>query len=343
MKRLIIIYIIVAIFLSCSKKEKEGKIIIETKIELKRYEFSEKLIFKSGDFDVFNGKLLIRNHLSQKLLTLYDLINNVEIQSILEIGDGPDEFSKIISFKHISNEKITIYEKDIFRYNIIELSKDSIKKIYRYPKLDSDNSNLVGNDQYFIANGYFQKRFNLYNLKDKSEIQFGEYPEIGKPINENSKGMFFQGYGVLNSQSSIYAFATNSIPTVDFYKLGGSEPKLIKRVEYPYEMDFADHSNDRLISIRYNDNHKFGFRSITSSKEYIFILYSGKSKFTDGNLYSSGNEIHVFNFEGELLTKLNFDLPLNVIRVDAEMNVLYGISPTSDDAIYYFSLVDYGL
>ena len=52
---------------------------------------------------------------------------------------------------------------------------------------------------------------------------------------------------------------------------------------------------------------------------------------------------HVFNFEGELLTKVNFDLPLNVIRVDAEMNVLYGISPTSDDAIYYFSLDDYGL
>lgn len=342
MKKLLIICSILILFQSCSKS-KEEDVVNEVKIVWNKYEFREKLFFKSGDFDVLKGRLLIRNHLSDKLFVLYDLINNVEIKSILDIGEGPEEFSKIVSFRQIDSDKITVYEKDIFRYNIIELSKDSVVSISRYSKLDSDNSNLVGNEDYFIASGYFSKRFSLNNFKDKSEVLFGEYPKISQEINENSKGMFFQGYGVLNSVNNVYAFATNSIPMVDFYKLDGTEPKLIRRVEYPYELDFEDLSNKGFISIRYNENHKFGFRSITSSKTHIFILYSGKSKLTDSNQYSSGNEIHVFNFEGELLTKLNFDLPLNVIRVDAEMNVLYGISPTSDDAIYYISLDENGL
>ncbi len=275
-------------------------------------------------------------------MTIYDLIDNKEINSILEIGNGPNEFSDIISYSH-SSDKIAIYEKNIFRYSIVDILNDSVINIKRYPKLNTDISTLVGNDQFYITSGYFKQRFNLYDIKKKSTFQFGEYPEIIEPLTQNAKGMFFQGFGVLNSNKNLYVFATNSIPIVDFYKLDGLEPELIKRVEYDSELDFKDLSSDNSIKIQYNNDHQFGFRSITSSDKHILILYSGKTQATDGNLYSSGNEIHVFNFEGDLLKKLKFDIPLNVIRVDAELGVMYGLSPNSDDAIYYVSLKDCGL
>jgi hypothetical protein len=330
--------LICLVLIGCQRSIEEGFLNDELKVEWIKYEFSEKIIFKSGDFEVSNGKLLIRNLISENLLTEYDLQKNKKIKDVLEIGDGPNEFSKIISFRSISDKRISIYEKDRFRYNLVELSNEKITNIQRFPKLDTEISNLIGTEDYFISSGYFSKRFSMTKLNGDSNILFGDYPDIKQEIREESKGLFFQGYGTLNINKETFVFATNSIPVIDFYKLADNEPELIKRVEYPYDLHFEDISNGGLVSVRYSDKHKFGFRSITSSDKLVFILYSGKSKITDGNEFSSGNEIHVYTFEGTPLVKMIFDLPLNVIRLDAKMNVLYALSPMSDDAIYYLPL-----
>lgn len=330
--------LICLVLIGCQRSIEEGFLNDELKVEWMKYEFSEKIIFKSGDFDVSNGKLLIRNLISEKLLTEYDLERNEKIKDLLEIGEGPVEFSKIISFRSLDDNRISIYEKDKFRYNIVELSNDKVPNIQRHSKLDTEISNLVGNEEYYIASGYFRKRFMMTKLNGASIIFFGDYPDIKHEIKEESKGLFFQGYGTLNKNKGAFVFATNSIPVIDFYKFTDKEPELIKRVEYPYDLHFEDISNGGLVSVRYTDKHKFGFRSITSSDNFVFILYSGKSKLTDGNEFSSGNEIHIYTFEGIPLAKMIFDLPLNVIRLDSEMNVLYGLSPKSDDTIYYLPL-----
>ncbi len=63
MKKVILFYIISLVCLGCSRKMKEDVIVDEHIIEFNKYEFSDTIFFKGGDFNVHDGKLFIRNHL----------------------------------------------------------------------------------------------------------------------------------------------------------------------------------------------------------------------------------------------------------------------------------------
>lgn len=234
-------------------------------------------------------------------------------------GNGPNE---IVQFIPVENN----------RNNVITFADRAQKKLYSI-RSEGENKILINeisfkdetprffslnelNDSIFIFTGMLSEgRFGIYNTTNNSIRYTADYPQ-----NDESKHLKFPHIAALYSGTQIgintngYSFAAIYNGLLDIYNMDANGViQKTKSVHYHYPK-FNILENGPIIGN--SKETKEGFRSITCDSTYIYLLYSGKSMREYDVEAFNGNEIYVYNWQGDPVKSYVTDSDLMSICVN---------------------------
>ncbi len=260
-------------------------------------------------------------------------------------GRGPGEFLSTWSITSIDLNKnnIGVYDNILSRFSSfdIEIESDSINIVNgQLINLDSSEGRPVNvtllNNNTLVGTGSFQeKRVRYFNLDGSIKKSVGDLPLVES---KNSNFSFFTVNRRFpdNILQHAYQSKIESRPDGHFFAIAARHANLIEIYNHPGEkvveirdiinavpkIDIINVQGNSVLNQGVEDFH-FGYIDLKVSDSKIYGLFSGR-KNADGNAYL-GNEIHIFNWEGELLKILELNEYLIAIEVDEVASMIYGI------------------
>jgi hypothetical protein len=109
--------------------------------------------------------------------------------------------------------------------------------------------------------------------------------------------------------------------------------------DYPILMDFSGNGPRDLAKV--NKQSVFGYIDFCMVNDLIYCLYSDKTLtelLKQGNTASvKSNEIHVFDWDAELICKLRLNIPIHCLTYNEKYNIIIGVRDSPEPEIFYFN------
>lgn len=257
-------------------------------------------------------------------LHLYDPINKKKVFSGYQIGRGPDEMLGPFSISIESDTAFWIHDivqKEFKQFLIIGDSIASSKKIplqekrLLYP-------NILNNDFVLAVNISSESDawVNIYDSVGNLIRELVKYPENELGIPQSVFMESYQGNLKVKPDKSKFVLACRYSDMLNVYNIDGT-PVLTYRTNKPFKPKMIVQSIGGGIVMAQNDETILGFTDVAVSDDYIFGLFSGKSRKEKDPSYC--NEILQFDWSGKLLMRYFFEVPLVSITFSNEEQALY--------------------
>lgn len=334
MKPLFCILIISSFFLGCDKRT-ENFLSINVPVtdisdSVSTITLPDDVILNPTAILNIGDYIVILNHDTEYILTIYNTVNH-QLQYLQRIGRGPEELlhvNQIGIYPDSTNMSFYVYDDLKNALFIYRLSQDYFKLYrieetgkYNFVALDFDmivGIPAVDSSRYIIE----KPRTNFVKFGDYSEYEFSE-----KLIDNTLSA----GYMVTNEYSfawfSLYGESYNI-----FNYQGFDSPKEIKKVYYTKPAFNQDVFRNQHMVILFVETI-LGFTSLTSSKEYIYALYSGKTLKDFMSIREAalaGNNIGVFDWNGNYVKRLYSKDPIVCINYNNKDKKLYALKLNQD-------------
>lgn len=333
--------------LSCdgNKNSLLDKIPHHIKITTHSLTTDEIIPFAKNDFSYFSDFILLDSFLVvNKLLpnpyfyTVYNINNRDSLYSFGKQGNGPNEFT---SFSRTSidyskkNRILVMIPNEGKVYSVI---LDSLKKNHYTPEVIAKPGYSLGalikhGNSFFVTN----KKGRIAKVDSAGTVLNSglKYPfeDQENAIPSTIADMSYQGdmkrqpYGERAILANVYA------PNFDVFNLDSSI-SLVKKshlaipIVYDQSGDVSD--GGRMTSIAISQDNEFGYQDLEVTREYIYLLYSGRSysEYEDSAEY--GNLIYILNWDGDLLFELKLDNETREIIVSPDNSTLYTLDENLD-------------
>lgn len=226
-------------------------------------------------------------------------------------------FDQIIPYDWNVNNHATVYS------NIFRLEKDTILAITPTLPLTLDQE-LVSLPLYEKRTIASNKLVQLYNIFDK-------YPE-------NNGSNVHSSYNVLSPESFLSSF----------YCIKPDRSKIVQVMMYMPQINILDLQSGVVEGFRISSSVDFTmfkkniekvnycFTNVAVNNEFIYALYWG-SKIKGDSDKKSSCIVYVFDWNGDLVNKIDLREFVNQIFLDEKNNILYGREYASD-YIYSYDL-----
>ena len=258
---------------------------------------------------------------SENMIKVINQDGELILESVKK-GRGPNELLQI--GKIIADTDSSILIQDASAKKIMRnVNFNKIEK-YRLELLWS--SNITINDVSMLSNKYFvctsvYDSTYIYLLNEKGDIldESDNFPVKPQEIPLLSHSM--AAAGLVSSSSIIPVFATiaNYSGAIDFFEIKNN--KIIPKWKFSiFDMEYDIMKKYNNVPID-SDNSRKGYIAIDFTDKYLFALFSGKLT-SQENAYL-GNEIHVFDYDGNHIIKLTAKQSMYNFAVDK--NNIYGL------------------
>lgn len=314
---------------SCTKVETDP-VLIDF---IKTIPIHEITVFNNDDIGevvdmiCFDSVVIINSVFKSKIFSIIDCGSGSNINDFINRGKGPNEilFPRLIN--KYNDSIFSTYEvnkKELIFFNIHEIYRRKYN-FYKVLKLENLNLSLFGvipiNDSLLVLLGAFNKgKYGIYNYKTKNvslDIDF-PYDNKQKDVDNYMKGWAHQGEVSLKPDHSEIIFVYKN-GYFDICRLERNKLELKKRNLY-YQMEYKVFGQ----GVAYSKKSKYGFRSVNSSSKFIYMIYSGRSQEESGADYFAGNNILVFDWNGNPIVNLKTNRFLQQIIVDENQKLIYG-------------------
>jgi hypothetical protein len=197
-------------------------------------------------------------------------------------------------------------------------------------QLPRDEQHLIAvkTNDFVISTGFYgEGRYLLYSLVDGSVRYCLSYPDCPDypVLQEKTKGMLYAS-SILRLRPDGQAFVCADMYSgvIDFCRLipGGIERVKLERLSYP----MTEISETPVPRVLYKRENRFGFMDIAVTSERVYALYSGKTYERDRQGAFEGNRLLEYDWEGNLVRTLDFNVALTGITYDCDEGALYGIA-----------------
>ena len=197
-------------------------------------------------------------------------------------------------------------------------------------QLPRDEQHLIAvkTNDFVISTGFYgEGRYLLYSLVDGSVRYCLSYPDCPDypVLQEKTKGMLYAS-SILRLRPDGQAFVCADMYSgvIDFCRLipGGIERVKLERLSYP----MTEISETPVPRVLYKRENRFGFMDIAVTSECVYALYSGKTYERDRQGAFEGNRLLEYDWEGNLVRTLDFNVALTGITYDCDEGALYGIA-----------------
>lgn len=344
MRYYIAILICLCLLVGCtSSSEKEMKFAKTIELVGKRWNTNDNL-GRVYDLGITGDYMYVRNDWSETLLTLIKISDKRDIYSFGIRGDAPNELinpGPVIFHPH----SIDIFDGSqmaLLRYDVDSITMgDSLAQEVLFRTNLPGIISLVNlpNSNYYVASGVFQEgRFCLLDEKGAECAYLGNYP-----TDEDLTEIPFHVLGMAYQSLMCTQFAGNRTALVTRY--GGilqiHEWDLSKKTAK--EICCINNFSPRLVTkdmngtpnFRPDEKTRWGYLSVAATHEYIFALYSGRFQ-KEENAFYIGNEVHVFDWDGNPCYLLNLDCEGSSLAVNEnKLFVLAEYENEGNDIVEY--------
>ena len=294
--------------------------------------------------EFFDNKLFVFDIFGEDgFVKVIDMQKDSTLFSIAKRGSGPNEYL------HVSN--IDIYKE---RDSVFVALLDPVqKKYYKYlyedlmtmqdktlpnKKIDVETGVLLTNmlnvsPSCFLASGLTEKGKFISLDKDLKEIGvYGKYrPKPNSSIPDIVHARANLGKIFISPDKKTIGSIINNAGVLEVYKINDNIPYLSNE----YIIDDIDYKMDGSNIL----NEKIGYLSGTMSDRFIYVLYSGEKEDRNSDAIATyGHEVHIFNYDGDLLKKIDIQRSAFDISIDGDNNILYVVSHVPESTIYIYKL-----
>ena len=348
MNKLLYFFIITLfiVLFSCQEGKKE---VFSKPIELLGTDLQmSELLGRSFRVYAINGYLLFQDDYENTQLTMISLDSSRQVYRVGTHGQGPNELVRIGAILP-TKDGFTVHDggkATLFNYNINQILDGSLinKKLF-----DGVPNGLISmeslSDSVYVYSGLLQDEANgeFLFVDGQGDIitSFGKLSEK-KSTKKDPLYITAQGYQTIltsNKKDSKIAAATrfgDILQVIQYNK----KNKTVKKINEFKIVDPVFETYD------YNGSPNFattsetlsGYRSITSTEEEIYALYSGEyyGRGLAPEDVLSGNQIRVFNWDGKPQYVIQLDRNVTFITVDyPNMYALYDDPEKNTTVIMY--------
>lgn len=282
-------------------------------------------INRSSDILFVKDKLIISDREDDFYFKVFN-INKMTFDGPLgKIGEGPCEigFPTFLQPIPSDDKAIGLVMKSSFGFQemSLEITKNSEEQDCknRVDKIPFDFMNYVKvSDSMFIGTGIFQKKYALYQSGQEGYEELDiEYPYLPAEITHvpNSIPMSQQGKFRIKPDGKAVLFTHGSNPFFDILEV--DKGKITLKFRWEGEApDFNGSDSPSGMSAIMTDENIYGFISSSTTENYIYLLYSGKTRNQGNEKYS--NQIWVYDWSGKPIKKIKLDQEVNQIAVSPD-------------------------
>ena len=108
------------------------------------------------------------------------------------------------------------------------------------------------------------------------------------------------------------------------------------RVPHEFDPDYVP--ADDGINMTRGDDFRFGYLDVAATEQHVYALFSGRLHREDGREAERGDQVHVFDWQGNLLRVIRLDTPIGRLAVDPARAALYGLRHDPYPQVVTFSL-----
>jgi len=333
--------IIILGYLSCTSNSIENKygevefsnIELVKSVPLNKIEYSY-LIEAIGKY------LIVLNFRTGDVVAVYDADDLKFLTSGISFGAGPEEIITPVSLHtNIVDKSFLIYDPSLKKALVYDLDKivnaNSFSPIESV-KLPSTGENMFPifkiNEKTFLTMSYTQdSHFITFTSEGNILDRSGSFPQLNNEQDIFSRivGLIWEGRYAYNKQKNLIVKGYLELDRLDIFNIKGDliHSSSLTGNSIP-QFNFDDKSG-RVLK---DSDRKICYISMKTTEDFIYGLYSGANLNNISDVLV-GHEIHVFNFEGDLLTKLSLHIPISDFVVLENSNKIIGLNYTLDEGL----------
>ncbi|MGE0929570.1 BF3164 family lipoprotein [Peijinzhouia sedimentorum] len=261
-----------------------------------------------------------------------NLINKQTLQFVRQKGKqgmGPKEIGPIFSFLHSDNDQQIIGKSlsqgrvGFFDANSSQMEADSIVEYSKYTnesilfEIESD-STLIG------VSSYLPEKFIRINLNQRKVTKSWETWEMmlddPREIPLHVYSSIFQGSFRTNKHRKRFGYSTLYMDLIEILDTQTDKILSIRgpdNIKHEFEVDYSAGYGMHYIPM---DKMTFGYVDFQFGENLIYALYANQQS------RPMGNEIIVFDFEGNPICAFQLDIPLQYLIVDEVNEKIYGLN-----------------
>lgn len=338
-----ILFFSALIFLtSCESSEEKNIKINENELEIEDFQIIESLSFKKY-FDYIGG-------------TPYNFITS---DSGLYIHDKDGKNNKIVHFYNFQKQELTesfigkgngLYESFspktlslknghfmLFEFTMKKvIDKNLLNGEFREINLPNyfDKIKILNND-YLIGSGSHEskKKFQILNRSNGELVEeFGDFTKSPENLNSEALKNYFQFSMEINPNEFLVASAYRWHDCIEIFNIQTKESFSIKG---PFQIDNFDallvNQSGELIFDR-GPEVQHCFISASVSKNYIYVLFSGKRDKEENAFF--GKEVFIYDWNGKPIKKIILDREVMTISVSPDDKKLYAFDIDTSEVLY---------
>ncbi|MCH5263712.1 MAG: hypothetical protein J1F42_12430 [Lachnospiraceae bacterium] len=288
---------------------------------------------------ILDSYFIVGNYKADPLIEIYDKSSKEKIKSFLRVGRGPLEAS-FLGYMQMDPAQNGFYISDLFKRTLLRYDlKEVLADPFSHPELiySRGNESLlftkigVLNDGYLVAESQDPKgKFLLMDKTGKQLQYFRSFPAkelVDDNLNDIQNAGLYTAAMTVNPSKDKAALASYNAGLIDLVQLKNGRLDSIWSYQafYPSHLYIAPMGED--IMIAYTQESRNGFLGIHSTDEYVYCLFSGKTKNKD---YKYGTEVYVVSWDGKETYKIVLDQKVNRLIADKDNRTMYGITPDMD-------------
>lgn len=310
--RFVIIAIVFFAF-SCIKKDGEIKFEKEFTLQAQKKQISQ--IISPGYITVCGDYFLITNLISSDtLVEFYKTPELVYSGGFGKKGNGPDEFVGFPMFCNSVNNYLYLrgytpltIKKILFHgYDSMVVLKQF--KLQQYENINQPN---IFKDSILIFNA-FPNRLSIKKYDIKNNKLLGK---IDLKVESNEKDLFYaDNRGVVASNGSVIIYAYTFKKQIDIYDFESLNLKFSIKDRYK--------KSDPQVPVSFNEDYNtYHYMDVVAGEKFFYALYQGT---TNKDCKTSTPVIEVYDYSGNPVAKLRFDIAPNPFVIDEKNSCIYG-------------------
>ena len=329
---------LLALLFSCSTNKEQEEVIVQS-LTHEVLMGDEYLIGKTRDLILINDSLPVV--VNSKSENVFQILNHSrkKVIELGQVGQGPDDFLMPFGLLTEKENTFSFYDLNRRRYSTIHLNMDDDSwKVEHHFKSDSMAHIMVkpiGDSQYLAIGMYQKHRLVLLDEQGIFQKGYGEIPfrdEEERKVDAMIRSEAYQGMLAISPSGKKMAHVLIKGDMIYYYNISdnGDLALISEQIK-----SYPDYRYDSGAMSKGAPMHHL---KACATDEYVYTLYSGRNYKDDKDRAFQSNLIHVYDWEGNLVKKLQLDIDIQQMAVSKDNRKIYAIADLPDPVLVVFEL-----
>ncbi|WP_086541032.1 BF3164 family lipoprotein [Algoriphagus antarcticus] len=337
------VYLLPFLLFRCSYPPINDYSFSETK-ELQSHSFSSYRIGYDYLIDKIDNYLIVVSFKNGDLISVYDADSQRLLMHGASNGEGENELLAPVAL-YVDKQERSFYIYDgmkqrQFKYDLGEIMKNGeigTSVSIRLPSSGDFMNPVIPLGKGINLTMTYDKEGHFMFFDKEGEVvgKLGEFEKMdvrGDDIPDMIYGLIWKGKYAVNKSRKLVIKAYMDYSRISFFDM---EANLLKDI-WTGNKDMLTVEFDGQNVIKKGER-KIHYGSVKVTDSFVYALYSGEGYDNDYSVFP-GKEIHVFDYDGNRVSRYLLDKLVSDFCIDEEGNRIFGVNFTSDEEVIVFNL-----